>query len=270
MKKISLLLVALMATISAMRAGEKVGFGFDAGAEVVSDYLWRGMYNGGLSVQPDLAVGFDSKYTSLRVGTWWNIGASDWQFANIKDAYRAGFAPEMDIHLDLNLYGLTLGGTHYYYFGKKFFNFRGEEKDGAQTEVYAGYDFSTLLDFGLNITWYTLIAGSDHDEEGKRAYSSYLEVVYTHEFKYGMSLTGAVGVTPWKSYYTDYEGGFACNNISLRFEKEWDLAICSLSVFAQGMLNTYDLNKDNVFIKSISGEKTNQKLNGCIGMGVWF
>ena len=54
MKKISTLLVALMATFVSVNA---VDFAYEAGAEVVSAYIWRGQYNGGLSFQPTASVG---------------------------------------------------------------------------------------------------------------------------------------------------------------------------------------------------------------------
>ena len=78
MKKVLVLAAAMMAVV--MSAKAEVEFAYDAGAEVVSAYIWRGMYNGGLSFQPDLEVGYDGEHTSFRAGVWANIGASDWGF----------------------------------------------------------------------------------------------------------------------------------------------------------------------------------------------
>ncbi len=55
MKKILLAGVLLLSCAAMVRAD--VEFAYDAGAEVVSAYIWRGQYNGGLSLQPDLEVG---------------------------------------------------------------------------------------------------------------------------------------------------------------------------------------------------------------------
>ena len=317
MKKISilflsLLLLSLTPAKAQDEAASGIEFAYDAGAEVVSSYLWRGQYNGGLSFQPDLAVGWDSEHTSFRFGTWWSIGASDWLFRSnlpATDDYNPNtyFVPELDIYATLDLWGLTLGFTHYYYFGgSNFFSFGNIDKvkslgHTSQTEVSLGYDFSTLLDFPLSVTWNTMVSGDDGyltdrfvnadgeiDGTWKRAYSSYLEVAYTYTWEdLGLSLGGAVGLSPWRSMYTDMdwysvdENGqlidegkpFAVNNISIRLEKEWSLAddLCSISVFGVGMLNICNLNKDYVYVNAAGDDKLYvQKLNGAIGMSVWF
>ena len=51
MKKVLVLAVAVMATM--MSAKAEVEFAYEAGAELVSAYIWRGQYNGGLSLQPE-------------------------------------------------------------------------------------------------------------------------------------------------------------------------------------------------------------------------
>lgn len=297
---------------------ESFSFAYDAGAEVVSTYLWRGQYNGGLSFQPDLAVGWDSDHTSFRFGTWWSLGASDWQFrrgSGKTDDYNPNtyFIPELDIYANLNVWGVTLGFTHYYYFGGSDFFSAGnicrvkEKGHTSQTEVSLGYDFSTLLEIPLYITWNTMISGDDgylkhpfvNDDgeiEGtwKRAFSSYLEIGYTHTWdEIGLSLGGAIGLSPWKSMYTDmdwldYEemedeqGNIsykivddshrcALNNITVRLEKEWDLDVCSLSIFGVGMLNTCNLNRETAIVHAAGDDKLYvQKLNGAVGMSVWF
>lgn len=314
-----LALVAVFVSVSPLKAqqevetsGEGLEFAYDAGAELVSTYLWRGQYNGGLSFQPDLAVGWDSKHTSFRFGTWWSVGASDWKFYKGKDKtddYNPNtyFIPELDIYANLNLWGVTLGFTHYYYFGGSNFFSAGsidkvkEAGHTSQTEVSLGYDFETLLGVPLYFTWNTMVSGDDGylkhpfinedgevDGEWKRAYSTYIEVGYTHTWdELGLSLGGAIGFSPWMSQYTDMDwldvddnGNLvnerytcALNNISLRIEKEWSLGddLCSISVFGVGMLNTCNLNKDNAYINLAGDDKLYvQKVNGAIGMSVWF
>ena len=66
MKKVLVFAAVLVAAVCSAKA--EVKFGYDAGAEIVSAYIWRGQYNGGLSFQPDLEIGFDSEHMSLRVG----------------------------------------------------------------------------------------------------------------------------------------------------------------------------------------------------------
>lgn len=287
MKKTFLgLFVALSMSLSAW--SRNVEFAYEVGADVVSSYLWRGQYNGGLSFQPEALVGFDSEHVSFRIGAWATVGASDWGFR--KTLPKIGdsdpntyFVPEVDVMGSLTVYGITIGFTHYYYCdGTNFFNF-GKINDiegSSQTEIQLGYNFDDLLEVPVYINWYTMVSGDDGypidpkdaDSEYKRAYSSYIEVGYDQELPLGFCLGVQVGITPWKSLYTNYEGKFAVNNISLRLDKVWELGdVCELSLFAQGMINTYDINKENVFIKGSGDDKLYlQRLNGCIGLGVWF
>ena len=110
MKKIGIVFLTLLMVTSTMNA--EVEFAYEAGAEVVSAYLWRGQYNGGLSLQPNVSIGFEGEKTSLSVGAWGNIGASDWKFVSKlpkTDDYNPNtyFVPELDIYVMFNIYGLV-------------------------------------------------------------------------------------------------------------------------------------------------------------------
>lgn len=305
MKKV-LLALAMVCSSAAVMAQEGEGiinFAYDAGIDIVSSYLWRGQYCGGLSAQPTLDVGWDSPYTSFRIGAWASVGASDWKFQ--KDV--TYFVPEIDVTGSMNVYGLTLGFTHYYYFNESSF-FSGYEIDKwrmwaltehpdferhtSTTELTFGYDFSTLDLCGLYFNWNLTVSGHDFkylykDEEMKpctlyeyagaenlvmvhRNFSSYIEIGYNHEFEnYGLTLGGFIGMVPWGSelYYNDK---FAVTCLSLRLDKEWDFDVCSLNLYAQGMMNPTGINKDNAYINEAGEAKLDQQLNGCIGLGIWF
>ncbi len=302
MKKIVTLVVAALATVMSFGQEQAEGntktlsFAYDAGAEVVSAYIWRGQYNGGLSFQPTLDLGWDSEHTSFRFGAWGSVGASDWMFRqldmsdeNIEAIYGCNpntyFVPELDIYGTVNLWGVTLGFTHYYYFGgSNFFswdkvaNWDEEKLDNntSTTEITTGYDFSTLDLCGLYFTWNTMVAGNDfaYTEDGdidKRAFSSYLEIGYDYTWENpGITLGGAIGMVPWAS---DYYGTdkFAVTNLQLKLNKTWSFDVCELDLFAQGSINPTGINKENAYIKGSGDEKIGvQQLNGCIGLGVWF
>lgn len=280
MKRIFTLCVAFAAILMSSRI-QAVDFAYDAGAELVTAYIWRGQYNGGLSLQPDVAVGFDGEHSSLRVGAWGSVGASDWKFVKGKAIDAEGldpntrFIPEVDIYLNANIWGVTLGFTHYYYFGGlPFLNWKNPVSGGGQTELSLGYDFSTLCKVPLSVTWNTMVLGDDHieQEDGtlKRAYSTYIEAKYDQPLPFDMTLSLALGIVPWASgvYSNDH---FALNNISARLEKAWDLDVCELDLFVMGSINTYGINKNNAFIWEAGDYKLyQQRLNGCIGLGVWF
>lgn len=285
MKKKVLVLVAAMTAV-VLSAKAEVEFAYDAGAEIVSAYIWRGQYNGGLSFQPDVEVGFDGEHTSLRVGAWANIGASDWKFRKDQGDGTGftRFVPEIDIIGSFSVYGFNVGFNHYYYCdGTSFLNWKSVETidtygGTSTTEVWAGYNFGHIFGdkAGAYINWYTTVAGNDlvYDEntgEARRAWSSYLELGYDYTFEdAGVTLGAQLGMSPWAS---DLYGNskFAVTNISLKINKEWDLDKCSIDLFAQGSLNPDGVNKDNAYINAAGDDKLYlQKLNGVIGLGFWF
>lgn len=283
-------LVLFVAALS-LAAQAQVEFGYEAGAELVSSYLWRGQYLGGLSFQPTASVGFDSENTSFRFGAWGTVGASDWGFRKGLEENENGnpntyFVPEIDVIGSFSFFGATVGFTHYYYFGgSKFFcwNKNWSEEDLANntstTEIQVGYSFEDLLEVGAYINWYTMVAGNDFafTEEGdiaKRNFSSYLEIGYDYTFEdLGLTLGAQVGMVPWASDYYSTEK-FAVTNLALRIGKTWELGdVCELELFGQGMLNPYQLanDKESVFIKASGDDKISmQSLNGTIGLGIWF
>ncbi len=257
-KKYILAIVVLMFSATAARAWENPGFEWSVGAELNSAYLFRGMNYGGLSFQPEVSVG----YGGLSLTAWGNIGATSNQFTE--------FSPELDITLSYSIVGITLGVNHLYYFdGSNYFDFKG---DGTtQTELQLEFDLGEYVPkFPLALGWYTYIAGDDFLPNGERAYSSYIELSVPFSLPLGFYLKPTVGMTPWRSFYTDYEGDFALNNVSLRFGWEFEFGKhCSLDVFAEGMLNTYGITKENL-ITEVAERYGTQRMNGLIGIGLWI
>lgn len=282
MKKVLVLCAAMMAAVFSAKA--EVSFGYDAGFDLVTSYLWRGQYNGGLSFQPDVEFGYDGEHTSLRVGAWANLGVSDWMFKKDQgdDTGYTKFMPELDIVGKFTTYGLSVGFNHYYYFGgSNFFSWKSvealdaDDTNTSTTEVWAGYNVGDVTPVGLYFNWYTTVAGQDlvYNEAGdpKRAWSSYFEIGYDYTWEnIGLTLGGVVGMSPWESPIYGNEK-FAVTNITLKLQEEWDLGVVTLDLYAQGSLNPDGINKENVFIWKAGDDKLyNQKLNGCIGLGVWF
>lgn len=281
MKKIFTMVIAALAAVSALAYEyERPGFEWSAGCEFTSSYLWRGMNYGGMSFQPDVTIG----YAGLTIEAWANIGAVNNSFKE--------FNPELDITLSYKVAGLSVGFTHYYYFDKtKYFDYRKPSlaayNDGDyatnQTEVFAKMEFGEIFEkLPLTVTWSTFIGGDDwkplYENEAnpdsvtglKQAYSSYLEVSYKAELPMGFSLTPTVGMSPWASFYNDYENKFSVNNISLR--ADWELEVkevFSINVFGTMMLNTAGINKDNVWTSAANSYAT-RRLNFAAGVGIWF
>lgn len=286
MKKVLVMLTALTAVVLSAKA--EVEFAYEAGAELVSTYLWRGMNNGGLSLQPEGLVGFNANDESIqfRAGVWANIGASDWKFKTdgrevLGVNPNTYFVPEVDFIASLYAYGASVGFNEYYYC---------DDGSTHQSELWAGFNFGEL--FGpyarAYVNWYTIVAGDDMLPETdlakiaqgkleKSAFSSYLEVGYDYTIEdIGLTIGAQVGMSPWESplYGNDK---FAVVNVSAKIDKEFDLGVCTLNLFVQGSINPDGLVTDkndpeyNVFIDAAGDYKLyNQKLNGVIGIGVWF
>ncbi len=282
-----MLLAALLLVGCATLAKADVEFAYDAGAEIVSAYLWRGQYNGGLSFQPDLEIGYDGDKTSLRVGVWANLGASDWKFKkdNGEGVGYTMFMPEVDVMLNYSFFGASVGVNHYYYCdGSNFLSWQRDkdlfDEDGnvnttSTTEVWAGYSFEHFFGVDAYINWYTNVAGNDfvwdENDNAKRAWSTYIELGYNYTWdNLGLTLGAQVGISPWASDLYG-NGKFAVTNLSLKLDKEWEFDALSLNLFAQGCLNPNGINKENVYINAAGDDKLYlQKLNGCIGLGIWF
>ena len=287
-RKVLVLLTALMAVV--MSAKAEVEFAYEAGAEVVSAYIWRGQYNGGLSFQPEGLVGFDANDGAIefRAGVWANLGASDWKFktngVEIPDVYNPNtrFMPEVDFMASITAYGASLGYNAYYYCN-----------DGSDhtSELWLGYNFSHVFGeyAGAYINWYTTVGGGGdvkpetdlakiaQGKLEKQAFSSYLELGYDYTFEnIGLTLGAQLGMSPWESplYGNDK---FAVTNISLKINKEWEFDAVTLDLFFQGSLNPDNLVTDkddplyNVYVDAAGDDKLyTQKLNGVVGLGIWF
>ncbi len=255
------------------------GVSLEVGADLVSSYLWRGQNLGGLSIQPSVTLDWRGLYLS----GWANIGADNWKFEELN--------PEMDITIGYDNYGFKLDLTHLYYFGgSKYFMGLGDPNNklgDSSMELHAGIDIGEWVSLvPLTIDWHTTILGWDPvlgddgqpvlnaNGNAKRAYSTYIQVGYDFELPLDIILGLKVGFTPWKGYYSDYQDVWksgrtvGINNIQLRAEREFELRHLYINVWGEAMFNCYGVTKNNI-INTI-GHADSQKLNACIGVGVYF
>ena len=208
---------------------QPVGLTYGVSQVVQSAYLWRGLNVGALNTQIDANIGYGGLYLDM----WWSLGATNWQFT--------AFQPEVDFSLGFNRWGLNVFLLYIHNFNCGFFDFGQHPGQGGNAlELDVRYTVSSKLP--LSILWATRLTAHDGylNAAGDtiRAYSSYLELSYTHRFKNGYSLYAAFGLTPWKSLYTHYEGDFAIQNIELRLRKDWDVAPrCGLMLQGQLAVN---------------------------------
>lgn len=215
-----------------IHAQEKVGLTYGAKATLNANYLWRGVYAGGMNTQLDVNVGYGGLYLDM----WWNIGASDWTFR--------AFQPEVDFTLGFARWGLDVNLLYIYNFNCGFFDFHNYPDKGNRLELNVLYTVSDKIP--LTIHWATRVAAADGYTETRmtedgaqvtdtlRAWSSYAEVSYNWRLRGGFSIYTALGITPWGGCYTGYERKFAVQNIEVRLRKDWDVhERCGLMLMGQ-------------------------------------
>jgi hypothetical protein len=230
MKKVILAIAVLTGTFGASKAQE-----FSVGADVVSSYVWRGVYQGGgVSIQP--AIGFSVGGFSL--GAW---GSSNFSGGN----------KEVDFTVGYEISGVSLSITDYWWAGEGAYNYfqYGEDETSHVFEATVGYTLP-IEKFPLSLAWSTVFAGADGlNKDGKKAYSSYLELSYPFTVK-DMALSASVGIVPWgttlygvgveETGLPNYrpDSSFSIVNISLKASKEIKITDSfALPVFGQVIAN---------------------------------
>lgn len=214
MKKIVLLAMGLVMSMTTLAQDE---IETTVAADVVSSYIWRGQDLGSAAVQPTLGVG----YKGLSLTAWGSYG-----LVNTADA------KEFDLTLAYTTGGFNIGVTDYW------FDRGGLDPEGRYFKYDAhgtnhvfegniGYDFGPL-----SLQWFTNFTGNDYKADGKRAYSSYVEVAVPFKLS-DIKWTATAGAVPFESvqYGTS---GFAVTNLALKATKEIKVTdTFSIPVFGQ-------------------------------------
>lgn len=202
---------------------------FTVQGDLVSSYVWRGMYQTGASFQPTLGFGIGG----FSLTAW---GSTDF------DGYQAseGLAnKEIDLTAAYTFgeTGLTVSVADLWWAGQgagKYFNFKSNE---TAHHFEAGVAYTLPVEkFPLSVAWYTMFAGQDKDEDGSQNYSSYVELNYPFSVK-AVYLNVTCGIVPYAApqYYCN---GFAVTNVALKgttaikFNDRF-----SLPIFAQAIWN---------------------------------
>jgi hypothetical protein len=203
MKKIIYLIPAMAAVVAPLHAEVETTIG----ADVVSEYIWRGGKCGDAAIQPTLGVsaaGFD-------LSLWGSVGISN--FLDTK---------ELDVTLSYSIAGASIGVTDYWFSNLaggdpsgRYFKYA-EDATNHVFEAFAGYDFGFA-----SISWYTNIAGNDFKADGDRAFSSYCEIAAPFSAA-GVDWTASLGFVPMETPLYGTEG-FAVTNISLSAAKSIDI-----------------------------------------------
>ena len=201
MKKIFSIVMIMIATVSPLRAEIET----TVGADLVSEYVWRGCKLGDAAIQPTLGVSM----AGIDLSCWGSVGVT-----NFLDTR------EFDITLSYSIAGASVGVTDYWFsvgdepYGRYF-----KYEKGATNhvfEAFAGYDFGFA-----SISWYTNFAGADYKANGDAAFSSYCEISAPFSLG-GANWTASLGMVPFESGFYGTEG-FAVTNLSLTAAKSIDI-----------------------------------------------
>ena len=186
-------------------------------ADVVSKYIWRGQDLGSAAVQPTLGIG----YKGLSLSAWGSYGIAD-----------PADTKELDLTLAYTVGRLNIGVTDYWFTEGLDPQGRYFKYDAHATnhlfEANVGYDFGILA-----LQWYTNFAGNDGvNKDGKRAYSSYVEVAVPFKLA-TVDWTATAAAVPWAT--TSYGAtGFAVTNLALKATKDIKITdTFSVPVFAE-------------------------------------
>lgn len=269
------------------KAEKESKFSWSASATMTSNYIWRGLYCGGPSVQLDATVDYAGFYANM----WWNIGTTDWTLTE--------FNPEVDLQIGFSRWGLNINYLHCFYFDRysdgsptRFFDFKNHPRGGGGTtgEWRVSYRVSDQIPLSILVAcrtfsrdgYYVSIADGGYVDVSnmpvltgvalKRAYSTYIELGYDFDLTQNWLLAARVGVTPWRSLYTGFQGNFAVTMTQLKLTKTWEIRQeargANVTAFANLMLQPWQVTKENL-IRPIN-EAGDQKLNLAVGCTVAF
>lgn len=207
--------IVLWAVMSAAALGATAQETLEAtiGADIVSQYIWRGQDLGHVSVQPSLGV----SYRGISLSAWGNTGLESTD------------TKEFDLTASYTVSGLSMGINDYWTDDPegRYFLYNAHRTSHV-FEAFASYDFGIL-----SAAWYTIFAGNDgFNPNGKRAYSSYFEANVPFCLT-GIDWTATAGVVPFATDYYNARG-FAVTNLSLKATKEIKVTESfSIPVFGQ-------------------------------------
>lgn len=217
-------------------------FWWEAGANIASNYLWRGYdqsYSGKMfdpSIQPSVTLGLGAFYVDL----WLNVSPiSQYQEFDMT----LGFDYK---NLSITIYDVWCG------VGSDFW--KNDFLDDKNHNLTATIDY-TLFD-RLRLHWgTTFLHAADwlYNEDGtkkRRAFSSYFEVGYRQPVKELFDIEVVAGASPWTGpfwtagrqifedgeYFLDYDDknppvtGFNVTNLSITFSREFEVGCATFPV----------------------------------------
>lgn len=196
--------IAIMAVALAMGMGATAQDNIETtiSADIVSQYVWRGLDLGNVSLQPTLGI----SHKGFSLTAWGSVGLTE-----------PADTKEFDLTATYTTGGLNIGVTDYWFNAgpdpkNRYFKYDAHGTNHV-FEANIGYDFGPV-----SLQWYTNFAGADGiNKDGDRAYSSYVELAAPFKLG-GADWTATVGAVP---FATDFYGvnGFSVTNIAVQATK---------------------------------------------------
>lgn len=239
-KRFALALAAITFLPASISAQDK--FEATISGDLVSRYMWRGIDMAGPSLQPTLQVAW--KGLSLDIS-----GNVPFDKEETKD---------IDVTLGYSLFGFNIGVIDYWTANvdprNRYFYYGGEMECPHQLEANIGYSCK----YG-SLQAYTMVYGNDYKIDGKRAYSTYIELSVPFRLG-GLDWDVRAGVTPFESAGTTYEEvvttstgkkktytrgdwmygeSFTCNLASVRATKNLEFKRFKVPVYVELHANPY-------------------------------
>lgn len=218
MKKIVLLFFVLIC-LTASAQTDKVenkpnNWTLVGNVQYVTQHHWRGIGKGGLFGK---AAAFEPSVSLVNKN--WNVGI--FTAASFDNVYRA-VIPWVSYSPVKNLW---IGVWDIYSAGDAIWTHNPLDYSIETSKHFVDAVVSYQLPwFPLTVKWTTIFAGKDANAEGKRNFTSYGELSYTHRWN-DFSVSGCLGMTPWKGLYTRAVGADnpGINNLELKFQYNFKL-----------------------------------------------
>ena len=194
-------------------SAQEKGVSFSGGADIVSTYLWRGVYEAGVSFQPTLVM------------TAGNFSATAWGSVD----FASTTYKEMDLTLAYTLGPVTLSLADLYWTGaytdresvdRNYFRFGAD----SPHRVEEGVAWCISPEAPVTLAWNTVLFGAaDVNAAGKRAYATYIEASYPFTVK-TVGMKAGVGVVPWNAVGTyGIDRDFYVQNVFVSAAKSWEI-----------------------------------------------